>query len=565
LALTWGISINHNLLYGRSFTAYTDHKSLVSLNSNDPTKLSLFNNITSWMQTLSKYSFDIVYIQGDKNVIPDFLSRKEMKEVPPTFRKYEFQEDPIMTIELEDAFANLDIVTEELEQKQLLEKYHESHGHFGARHIVKLIHEKEKKHWTKIYPMAISHCKSCSKCAAFTVQTQGYHPLRMSNALQPFDVICCDVAHMTSIKGEHAYNYTLITVDIATRFVCLEPIQSLSSEDVSMAFCKIFTRMGFPKGIFTDNGVEFTNKKLMEIMKICNAKMEYSAPYHHRGNGLAEANVKIYSQTLKKMLEKENRESWHNYVPFIEFYMNNRVLDLTKSEPFTLMFGRRSHNAHLENDETLQPIPEKELKKRWDSMIKIIYPNINERVKRLNKITEKKFNESHKMVEFKEGNVVMMLKKEFADKNGKPNKWEPCYEGPIVLEKPVTTRGGVINYRGKFIKTGAYSRVAPALHLKPYAEQVTVLEKAREESTGDFKYKVQLDNGLELWLDKNTTGKDLIREFKELSELKKAEGRSKEQKIALNNKKYIALTKQMAALQAELDNVRKEQDLMIEE
>jgi hypothetical protein len=25
--------------------------------------------------------------------------------------------------------------------------------------------------------------------------------------------------HMTSIEGEHAYNYTLITVDIATRFI----------------------------------------------------------------------------------------------------------------------------------------------------------------------------------------------------------------------------------------------------------------------------------------------------------------------------------------------------------
>jgi hypothetical protein len=323
--------------------------------------------------------------------------------------------------------------------------------------------------------------------------------------------------------------------------------------------------MGFPKGIFADNGNEFTNKKLKEILSICQTKMEFSAPYHHRGNGLAESNVKLYSQTLKKMLEKENRESWHQYVPFIEFYMNNRVLDLHKSEPFTLMFGRNSHNVKLEKDGNLEPITEGQLMKRWDSMIKIIYPNINERVKRLNKITEKKFNESHKIVEFKEGDVVMMLKKEFADKNGKPNKWEPCFEGPIVLERPVVSRGGVTNYRGKFIHTGVYTRVAPASHLKPYAEQIAVLEKAREESTGNFKYKVQLDNGIELWLDNNTTGKDLIREFKELTELKKAEGRSKEEKIALNNKKFMTLSKQMAALQTEMDKVRKEQDLINEE
>jgi hypothetical protein len=246
LALTWGITINHNLLYGRHFTAYTDHKSFVSLNSRDPTNLSLFNNITSWMQTLSKYSFDLVYIQGDKNVIPDFLSRKDLKEAPK-FMKHEFPDSVEMTIDLEDAFANLDIVTEESEQKQLLEKYHENFGHFGARHIVKLIHEKEKKHWKNIYPMAISHCRSCPKCAAFTVQTQGYHPLRMSDAIHPYDVICCDVAHMTSIEGEHAYNYTLITVDLCTRFVCLEPLQSLAAEEVALLSAKFSQEWVFQK------------------------------------------------------------------------------------------------------------------------------------------------------------------------------------------------------------------------------------------------------------------------------------------------------------------------------
>jgi hypothetical protein len=44
-----------------------------------------------------------------------------MKDTLLTFKKHDFDEDPVeMTIELEDAFANLDIISDELEQKRLL-------------------------------------------------------------------------------------------------------------------------------------------------------------------------------------------------------------------------------------------------------------------------------------------------------------------------------------------------------------------------------------------------------------------------------------------------------------
>jgi hypothetical protein len=75
---------------------------------------------------------------------------------------------------------------------------------------------------------------------------------------------------------------------------------------------------------------------LHEVLKEVKASMDTSAPYHHCGNGMAEAAVKTVVTVLKKMLEKENCEYWHNYLPFVEYYCNNKITVLTNFKPVNL-------------------------------------------------------------------------------------------------------------------------------------------------------------------------------------------------------------------------------------
>ena len=70
-AVVWGIEKFDYFLRARSFTVLTDHKSLTYIDR------TTFKNpkISRWQERLAKYQFVVEYIEGDKNVFADLLSR----------------------------------------------------------------------------------------------------------------------------------------------------------------------------------------------------------------------------------------------------------------------------------------------------------------------------------------------------------------------------------------------------------------------------------------------------------------------------------------------------------
>ena len=71
-AILWSCERLEYFLSGNSFTIFTDHKSLVFLDKRT------FGNakIANWQQKLSRFRFCVQYIEGTKNVLADWLSRK---------------------------------------------------------------------------------------------------------------------------------------------------------------------------------------------------------------------------------------------------------------------------------------------------------------------------------------------------------------------------------------------------------------------------------------------------------------------------------------------------------
>jgi len=71
LAIVWAIEKLSPMLWGRRFTVYTDHKSLIWLKS----AMVDSGRLTRWVQKLSAFDFDIKYRKGSDNVVADALSR----------------------------------------------------------------------------------------------------------------------------------------------------------------------------------------------------------------------------------------------------------------------------------------------------------------------------------------------------------------------------------------------------------------------------------------------------------------------------------------------------------
>ena len=100
-----------------------------------------------------------------------------------------------------------------------------------------------------------------------------------------------------------------------------------------------------PRYILSDNGTEFKNQLMDQVLQQLSIDHIFSAPYHPQSNGKLEVFHKYLKPTLKKLCEKDPT-NWNKYL--------NQVLasyhvtpNLTTAEtPFFLVY-RRDPNLSL--------------------------------------------------------------------------------------------------------------------------------------------------------------------------------------------------------------------------
>jgi hypothetical protein len=71
LAIVFALNKFHSYLWGNKFTLYTDHRALTYMN----TQKELNPMMTTWLDTLFDYTFDVIHRPGINNILPDHLSR----------------------------------------------------------------------------------------------------------------------------------------------------------------------------------------------------------------------------------------------------------------------------------------------------------------------------------------------------------------------------------------------------------------------------------------------------------------------------------------------------------
>ena len=82
--------------------------------------------------------------------------------------------------------------------------------------------------------------------------------------------------------------HILVVVDVCTRFVFLHVLKDKTAAGVARYLFDLFCFIGFPKIIQSDNGGEFSNKLLQEVLSKLKVEHHLCTPYHPRSNGVAE-------------------------------------------------------------------------------------------------------------------------------------------------------------------------------------------------------------------------------------------------------------------------------------
>uniref|UniRef100_A0A4W5LFJ3 Gypsy retrotransposon integrase-like protein 1 n=1 Tax=Hucho hucho TaxID=62062 RepID=A0A4W5LFJ3_9TELE len=155
--------------------------------------------------------------------------------------------------------------------------------------------------WPSMYTDVQTYCKTCPTCQKTSaVRRSDRAPLCSLPVIStPFKRIAMDIVGPLE-KSSAGYKYILVICDYATRFPEAFPLRSITTPKIISALVQLFSRVGIPDEILTDQGTNFTSRLMVQLHQQLGIKGLRTTPYHPQTDGLVER----FNQTLKNMLRK---------------------------------------------------------------------------------------------------------------------------------------------------------------------------------------------------------------------------------------------------------------------
>ncbi|XP_027865809.1 uncharacterized protein LOC114140258 [Xiphophorus couchianus] len=212
-------------------------------------------------------------------------------------------------------------------------------GHLGQAKTYNRV--AQRFYWPGLYKDVVEYCKTCHDC-------QLVAPTKVSDRAQlqtlpimsvPYERIAMDIIGPLP-KSSNGYKYALVICDYATRYPDVYPLRSLQVKHIVRCLVDLFSRVGIPKEILTDQGTNFMSQVMKTLYDQLGVKGIRTTPYHPETDGLVER----FNGTLKQMLRKfidDAGKNWDKWLPFLLFAYREVPQASTGFSPFELLYGRQ--------------------------------------------------------------------------------------------------------------------------------------------------------------------------------------------------------------------------------
>uniref|UniRef100_A0A8C5MGP5 Gypsy retrotransposon integrase-like protein 1 n=1 Tax=Leptobrachium leishanense TaxID=445787 RepID=A0A8C5MGP5_9ANUR len=233
------------------------------------------------------------------------------------------------------------LVVPQAPRKELLRLAHDIPlaGHLG---MVKTRHRLTRAFfWPRLSEDVREYCRTCPTCQK-TGKT-GDHPKAPLHPMpiiqEPFSRVAVDIIGPLPRPSATGKRYILTVVDYATRYPEAVALSNIQADTVTDGLLQVFSRVGFPQEILSDQGSQFTAELTQQLWRLCGVKALHSAPYHPQTNGLCER----FNGTLKQLIRAytQERKDWEKYLPHLLFAYREVPQESTGFSPFELLYGRR--------------------------------------------------------------------------------------------------------------------------------------------------------------------------------------------------------------------------------
>ncbi|KAJ9520225.1 hypothetical protein QJQ45_030181, partial [Haematococcus lacustris] len=280
-------------------TILTDHNPLIYLQ----TQPNLSRRQVRWMEELSRYKYEIKYIPGATNVA--------LSAVTPLW--------PMR-----------------------------SAGHLGMTKTLEQVTRWFT--WPGVSEDVKSYVRSCHSCQVN--KSSAKKPAGLLQPLpipeRPWDSVSMDLIVKLPASGPNKYDSILVFVDRLTKMVHLvKTWESMTATQYAKLFLEhVFRLHGMPRSVVSDRGPQFHNKFWAEVTKLLQVQVNLSSAYHPETDGQTERVNRVVEEMLRHFIRPDQRD-WAEYLPLVEFAINNAWQESVRSTPFYLNYGYHPRLAEL--------------------------------------------------------------------------------------------------------------------------------------------------------------------------------------------------------------------------
>lgn len=353
-----------------------------------PTIIKLFENKQRFLVQLSK-----------NNTVKDILHFVKTYIVPKV--KYHiYFEDPLyetFSTTVKKYFKNSELnlikcttklvdVCEEDEIVQTIKSYHESKtNHRGLDET----HAKIKNlyYWPNQRRSIQTYINNCEICQ---ITKYDRKPLNLKlnitpTAIKPFQILHIDTVSLDKTKF-------LTIIDSFSKYAQAYKLNSCQAIEIVNNLVKYFTHHCIPKQIISDNGLEFKNSVVTELLNVHKINIHFISSQHPESNGMIE---RFHSTLIEhiRLLNNQNEyktENIENKVNYALLAYNNSIHSVTKLRPYEIVTG------HLETESPFDIDIDTQLMNNYISnhkdKMKILYGKINSNIQENKTKTIEKIN-----------------------------------------------------------------------------------------------------------------------------------------------------------------------------
>ena len=212
-------------------------------------------------------------------------------------------------------------------------------GHLGIEKTKDRV--LQNYYWPGVFKDLADYCRSCPECQKTACRRRGETAKlgQMPILDEPFRRVGIDIIGKLN-RSAQGNAYILTIVDYATRYPEAIPLPSIETERVCDALVEVFSRVGIPAEILSDQGSNFMSELMSQFCHKMGINKIKTSPYHPMTNGLCEK----FNGTLKSMLKKfvsQDPKGWDKYVPYLLFAYREVPQASMGFSPFELLYGRK--------------------------------------------------------------------------------------------------------------------------------------------------------------------------------------------------------------------------------